>query len=918
MIAWLLARWCGLGLVLRAALLAAAVVAAIGLPRFALAACNDINPVEAASCEMDSAQYGFYEFLASTVWSVNRVILIGAYQLDTIRANVIDVAFTGAYDVLTELLGPALVPAGTLALVLALLAIVALPITGTKSPFNVRHILLWLVVAPILLTYLGRGLLAVETFRMDLGNRIFQGASEANFGQTVLGAPGTAGDFGAVPMLYPSNLCGVDLDRHSGGSWSAGDRRIDELVVGYLFANTQDIHCPGTSQYGGRLPGGYYERTPPYAWQYGVRGENSTMRLAAVAAINEGFQRQILGLLPAILALLYYLLNLVFSLALVALWVALPIGMLFGFFAPDSSWFADYVKRAAGIIQASWVASFIIGLLLAALMYAAQTSNGAVFAGVAGGAMFFMAYNLGTAVQAFQGALSTVLSALGAMAGMTGVVATSLAGGIGRMASGGARAGAAALTGGVSETLGAGAAGAMALARSGGNARYAMGAVAGRFKPLAGAMSAAGAVLGASDKQSDVLAGARVGSASRKSFQEAGRMLQTSGTMAREQVAARRENRELNNIASGGSSHDQERRRGFRMLRGLGGFVNTAARDVGHYAGHIGLDTQAVNQAITRRGQALSAGVTDGVRKLAAATPEPVRRYASYQARRARRTARAVAATGAGRATVGAVRGVAARVHAAAAEPRSLSTSALLRREGVMQWVKRLPQAHIPSEAQRETGWDDLTRQEQVGRLKEWLSAGEMVQQDDDGVVTHWKPDARSEPASLAASRAPGQPQMGDRVHVQDDASRAGDQPTPGDDLRGQGNIHADRRVLGRSEEGPRLPYDKGGYSDHAERIAYEHRRESIRHLRKAVGPRPGNVHGAPRRGTGAVSADAAPALLARNRERLQAEREIERRERRDRAITREGARVGRSRTKQGVRHTRPSSSDSDTLDWLP
>ena len=66
---WLLNCWRSPRLKLRAALLAAAIVAAVGLPRFALAACNDINPVEAASCEMDSAQYGFYEFLASTVWS---------------------------------------------------------------------------------------------------------------------------------------------------------------------------------------------------------------------------------------------------------------------------------------------------------------------------------------------------------------------------------------------------------------------------------------------------------------------------------------------------------------------------------------------------------------------------------------------------------------------------------------------------------------------------------------------------------------------------------------------------------------------------------------------------------------------------------------------------------------------------------
>ncbi|RRR72108.1 MAG: hypothetical protein EI684_10575, partial [Candidatus Viridilinea halotolerans] len=309
-----------------------AILLAVGFGASRAFACGQWNPTEAMSCEIDGLTYTAYESAASAAWSINRILLIAAYQLDAIRANVIEVAFLGAFTALTSRISPLIVPIASLAILAFAFALMLFPLTGGKNPFNLRHILVWTLVGPILLSHMGQWLIDFEVVRMEIGTVLFDASASANL-NTTLGSPGAGGDFGAIPTLYPSVCGGASFDRHSGGT----GQRIDELVAGYLFATATDIHCPHQEPWAGRLPSGYYQRSPtPYAVQAGVRGMTTeSERRSQIAATDAGMQRQFVGLLPTALTVMYYLLNLIFALALVALWVAMPLGMLFGFFQRD-------------------------------------------------------------------------------------------------------------------------------------------------------------------------------------------------------------------------------------------------------------------------------------------------------------------------------------------------------------------------------------------------------------------------------------------------------------------------------------------------------------------------------------------------------------------------------------------------------
>jgi hypothetical protein len=829
---------------LRILLVTIVLAAGLAVPRVA-GACSLVD----AGCELDAAQYGLYETLTAIVWSVNRIILIAAYALDGIRWNVLNVAFGSAYSAIETLLGPYILPVGTLALVIAFLAMVALPIFGaSRSPFNVRHILTWLVLAPVALTLVGPWLIPVEQIREDLGNQIFQAASSASFAQATLGAAGDGSDrMGPVQVLYSNgqSVCGRVLPRYSGGDFAAGGRRIDELVAAYLLANVHDIHCPNLG--GGpntRLPFGYYssQYSPPFAVDNGIRAMSANERLAQISAIQLGLQRQLIGLMPATLALLYYLLNLVFALAMVALWAAFPLGMLIGFFQSDSSWVGGYVRKAAGVLQASWVASFVLGLLFAAIRAAAATDNGAVFAGVSLGGMFFTVYTLGNAIGVFKTALSAINGVLSAASGVTGsadplALAGGMVRGVGRMTAG-------AVTGGASEAAGMAITAAAALHQSG-SGRYALGAALGRFTPLATAAEAATGLGLVPRETSEAM---RAGQASKRSFRAANAAMSSAGR--------------------------------FRQ----------AAQD-------RDLDRQI---ARAERGTAVAGFAT--------------------------------------------VRSDPARAAAQAIDPRRTDRALRLDAQGKLVTQQRIADDNLPTDAVRE-------RLNAAG-LRETLRAGAIAQRNSDGTYTHWNPATaqpsrsaqrsaverrrRHRPPAFIAHDPGASPNSTEPIRIELSEVEPAATASPGSSTPPR------RRAMYRPKPGSvaaqviRDQEVRRAYRDAARGRINRPRRlltpeaAQQRSFQRAMMPyrqepasRP---HRRPRLGASAPP----PRLLGRHHERLEAEREQQRRARRERAISRTDGRQGR-RARAALPLVAPPRTQADTptvtpepmpadpeLDWLP
>src|SRR5437867_11003933 len=98
-------RLCKAVLVLLASLLAAL------WPRASWAACGVQDP---GGC-VDAAMYSLWYGLAGLGWSIDRTLLLLAYQLDIFRWWLVQVAFTSAYQVLVEIIDPLILPFPTLA-----------------------------------------------------------------------------------------------------------------------------------------------------------------------------------------------------------------------------------------------------------------------------------------------------------------------------------------------------------------------------------------------------------------------------------------------------------------------------------------------------------------------------------------------------------------------------------------------------------------------------------------------------------------------------------------------------------------------------------------------------------------------------------------------------------------------------------
>jgi hypothetical protein len=444
------------------------VLAAV-LPQLALAGpatsdCDSYMPATASACLFDVAQYGMFESVATTVWQVDRVLLGGAYWLDALRHQFTQAIFLAAYQALADAVGPLLGPMAILALMVGALALIALPITGSRGPINFRNILIWGVIGPLLLALAGPYLVEFERIRTDLGTLLFTSAA----GQGVTIGGGASKDMAAPGKLYPSAACGAMLGRYTALETPA----VDEQVAALVWASAQDIHCPGQEAPSSVLPDRmFYDRPdgPGYFHPGGIRELPADARQRYLQSAQEGISRLLLAVLPAFVAMLIALLNFVFACCTMLLWFSLPLGLLFSFFQTNANWFVNLVQRGAAILKTSWTISILLGVFSSILLQA----------GMDGDALRFCILTIisGIFVVKFGlAAFGLFTESLNTMAATTG-----LGGGpsLGRLAGGAATLAAGVATGGAATALTIAAA-----AQQTGSGRYALAAGAGRFRPL--------------------------------------------------------------------------------------------------------------------------------------------------------------------------------------------------------------------------------------------------------------------------------------------------------------------------------------------------------------------------------------------------------------------------------------------------
>ena len=207
---------------------------------------------------VNAAQYAFWQGLAGELWSINRVFLTLAYQLDVFRAWLVETVFTSVFQIVADAISPTLAPMATLAVLVGVLLFLLMPVIGRVEIVNIRRALLWIVVAPLLLAVAGQGLASAEQFRTTMGQLMFTAAqtvgSTPRFGAQSSEMNASAG------ALYPFTGCGGGaLERPFTDGGSGDGRFMDDLAAALMYADAEDIHCPGEgSGPGDDLPDGFY------------------------------------------------------------------------------------------------------------------------------------------------------------------------------------------------------------------------------------------------------------------------------------------------------------------------------------------------------------------------------------------------------------------------------------------------------------------------------------------------------------------------------------------------------------------------------------------------------------------------------------------------------------------------------------
>ncbi len=431
----------------------------------------------------DGALYGLYTGIAAFIWSIDRTLLLLAYQLDHLRWWLGNQAFLVAYGAIRSVAEPLLQPIAMLAIIVGLLLFLLVPILGKISLINIRQVLIWLVVAPVLLAEAGIWMLDLERLRTDVGGAITAQVSIVS-AQGIFGATGIDNDdpIGAPTPLYEPaggvSACGsgnVTRPAFGGTASLSVDIRMDDLAAALLLANAQDIHCPGEQAPGSILPDGFYG---PFAVAEGqIEAMSNTDRARYLLAIQRGITRLALGIIACLLAVGETLIQFLFTLSLVIIWLALPFVTLLILFSDTLRPLGLLVQRIGDVLITAWIVSAILALIGVLLLAAATTGSAPALIALSLGGLFILVRLLLVALTTLNATFGTVTSVAGSSAGVAVLGAGAALATLGQ-------SGMRIASGAVQGTAQAGVAAAMA-AHVTGNGRYALGTALGGIRPIA-------------------------------------------------------------------------------------------------------------------------------------------------------------------------------------------------------------------------------------------------------------------------------------------------------------------------------------------------------------------------------------------------------------------------------------------------
>lgn len=693
----------------RVLLVLAGVASWLAMPVPASAACG---PRDLTTC-VNAAQFAFWQGVAGALWSVNRVLLTLTYQLDVLRAWLVETVFTAVFQIVTEAISPTLAPIATIAVLIGVLCFLVMPVIGRVEIVNIRRALIWIVVAPILLAVAGQGLAGAEQLRTTMGQTMFAAAQEIGSAPR-FGAQSGEMNASASP-LYPFFGCdGGALDRPFIDGGSEAGIFMDDLAAAMMYADAEDIHCPlEGSGPGTELPDGFYSPAgggaggSDYATTRSVSDMDASESAEWVRKIQQGVTRLLMGVVPSLLAVMNAIIQLLFALALVLLFIALPLGLLLVFFTDTAAGVTGLARRMVSVLQTSWSSSLLLGIVFVALLAASALGNVAAFVGLSVAGILLTLFIIFIAVNAFMSSVQAVAQTVSLGTGITGsaakVALAGATGGVGAVAMAGAQATKAAGEMGLDYAV---------ARRAGTSRRYALGTAAGRIRGVArvGGLAAA---LGMGNEVTDGIYTGERGARSRESYRLTHRLASADAAKkdANQQTMREREQeRDLQRTV--------ERAWRGSTLEEAGRIIGGGMRTVRHPVKTAHHAVRAAGPSVERISE-LSGDLA----------------HAAWERARAARDS-VVERTG-DKPTVMdmAAAVVAAGSHGFTRDARSGRMTSNGR--GGVTFLPRLPVAELPAHALRERVADV-----HAGRL---LQLGHHLQYNPDGTVTFWRPGGPAE-----------------------------------------------------------------------------------------------------------------------------------------------------------------------------
>lgn len=372
---------------------------------------------------LDHLQWGLWHFLATVFWAVDRLVLMGAVLIHTLRKwitnpnGIIDLVMSSMLQGETAAgLKTFMAGAILLALLLAVFVFILRPLIGQgHSPVDLRKVFLWLAFAGYLFSTGGAFFSSLEGFRAQLSSSSYQVATSVNGSVDGAGYNNTQGEvplnssqpFSPTVQLFPNTT-----HVYPGSEEYTG---ID-VASAYLFATQEDVN--GTNNGGTGLPAGFEAQyftndgASPWPSNYTADQRRAALNKAITGVIRAGT-----GIVPSIFAIQQAIIFLALALAAAIIIFSLPIALVFAFFTATEVITLSVVRAYIALLVKTYVTAMILAIFMGFLKFWADSQNWVAFLGMSLLISYFTFQLAHMAVQTITQSLNVVTQAIGQATG---------------------------------------------------------------------------------------------------------------------------------------------------------------------------------------------------------------------------------------------------------------------------------------------------------------------------------------------------------------------------------------------------------------------------------------------------------------------------------------------------------------------